>query len=160
MARTLWPESQKLYGHAMEVFCVAASHKGDCAASSCKAKSETYADIIIWQIISNEQVEGQPAKHQSSVPACKLSNQNHLTVVQMEFSKSDSHLLACSRDRQVLLFQRDSPDSFQFSLHHRMKEAHTRIIWALSWSHDDSLYATASRENKQSVKIWTGLGCE
>ena len=48
MTRTLWPESQKLYGHAMEIFCVTASHKGDCAASSCKAKSENYADIIIW----------------------------------------------------------------------------------------------------------------
>ena len=51
MARTLWPESQKLYGHAMEVFCVVASHKGDCAASSCKAKSEAFSDIIIWKIV-------------------------------------------------------------------------------------------------------------
>ena len=38
MSRTLWPESQKLYGHAFEIFCLAASHKGDCAASACKAK--------------------------------------------------------------------------------------------------------------------------
>ena len=38
MSRTLWPESQKLYGHAMEIFTVTSSHKGDCAASSCKAK--------------------------------------------------------------------------------------------------------------------------
>ena len=48
MTHTLWPESQKLYGHAFEIFCIAASHKGDCAASSCKAKQEIYADIIIW----------------------------------------------------------------------------------------------------------------
>ena len=27
-------------------------------------------------------------------------------------------------------------------------------MWALSWSHDDNLIATASRENKKSVKIW------
>mgnify|MGYP006103046765 CR=1 FL=1 len=51
MCRTLWPESQKLYGHAFEIYCVAASHKGDCAASACKAKQEAYADIIIWQIV-------------------------------------------------------------------------------------------------------------
>ena len=38
MSRTLWPESQKLYGHAFEIFCIAASHKGDCAASANKAK--------------------------------------------------------------------------------------------------------------------------
>ena len=48
MTQTLWPESQKLYGHAFEIFCITASHKGDCAASSCKAKQEMYADIIIW----------------------------------------------------------------------------------------------------------------
>ena len=53
MTQTLWPESQKLYGHAFEIFCIASSHKGDCAASSCKAKQEMYADIIIWQIIQN-----------------------------------------------------------------------------------------------------------
>ena len=54
MSRTLWPESQKLYGHAFEIFCMAMSHKGDYAASACKAKQEKYADIIIWKIIQDE----------------------------------------------------------------------------------------------------------
>jgi WD40 repeat protein len=45
---------------------------------------------------------------------------------------------------------------FQFDLLYRTKEAHSRIVWALSWSHDDTLYATASRENKKSVKVWDG----
>ena len=38
MSSTLWPESQKLYGHAFEICCIAASHKGDCAASACNAR--------------------------------------------------------------------------------------------------------------------------
>lgn len=38
MARTLWPEQQKLYGHVFEIFCVASTYAGDCAASACKAK--------------------------------------------------------------------------------------------------------------------------
>ena len=50
MSKTLWPELQKLYGHAFEVYCVATSHKGDCAASACKAKDKKYADIIIWDM--------------------------------------------------------------------------------------------------------------
>jgi elongator complex protein 2 len=50
MARTLWPEQQKLYGHVFEVFCVATTSKGDLAASACKAQEEKYADIIIWDL--------------------------------------------------------------------------------------------------------------
>mmetsp|Transcript_25952 Transcript_25952/g.32304 ORF Transcript_25952/g.32304 Transcript_25952/m.32304 type:complete len:194 (+) Transcript_25952:1445-2026(+) len=50
MARTLWPEQQKLYGHVFEVFAVASSHKGDIAASACKAQEVKYADIIIWDL--------------------------------------------------------------------------------------------------------------
>lgn len=76
-------------------------------------------------------------------------------MVQLEFNKSDQYLLGCTRDRQILMFKRG--DNYQFTLHFKLKEAHTRIIWALSWSHDDALFATASRENKKSVKVWKGL---
>ena len=38
MARTLWPEQQKLYGHVFEFFCISYSKKGDIAASASKAK--------------------------------------------------------------------------------------------------------------------------
>jgi elongator complex protein 2 len=78
MARTLWPEQQKLYGHVFEVFCVASSHKGDCAASACKSKEQKYADINIWDL----------TKAQTTVPSCRLAF-HKLTVVQLEFSKCD-----------------------------------------------------------------------
>lgn len=78
MARTLWPEQQKLYGHVFEVFCIAASHCGDIAASACKAKEPKYADIIVWDL----------TKGQTTVPACRLAA-HKLTVVQLEFSKDD-----------------------------------------------------------------------
>jgi hypothetical protein len=39
----------------LEVFCIAASPAGDCAASACKAKQESYAHIIIWKIVSTEE---------------------------------------------------------------------------------------------------------
>jgi len=50
MARTLWPEQQKLYGHVFEVYAVTTSSKGDIAASACKAQENKYADIIIWDL--------------------------------------------------------------------------------------------------------------
>ena len=146
MCRTLWPEQQKLYGHAFEVFCVATSHKGDCAASASKSKEKKYADIIIWDL----------RKGQTSVPCCKLSAHN-LTVVQLEFSKCDQYLLSCSRDRSWALFKRTKPDDLQFSLFKKVKDAHSRIIWGVSWSHDDAYFATASREKQKSVKVWQGI---
>jgi len=90
------------------------------------------------------------------VPACRLTA-HKLTVVQLEFSNNDQYLLSCSRDRQWSLFKRQEPDSFQFSLCMKEKDAHSRIIWGISWSHDDQLFATASREKNNSVKFWNGL---
>ena len=43
-----------------------------------------------------------------------------------------------------------------FSLIKKMKDAHSRIIWGISWSHDDKLFATCSREKQKAVKIWHG----
>ena len=147
MIKTLWPEQQKLYGHAFEIFCVATSNYGDCAASASKAKDKKYADIIIWDL----------RKGQTSVPCCKLSAHN-LTVVQLEFSKCDTYLLSCSRDRSWALFKRSTDnDLLQYTLTKKVKDAHSRIIWGVSWAHDDSLFATASREKQKSIKVWNGI---
>jgi len=133
IARTLWPEQQKLYGHVFEIFCVGATNAGDCAASACKAKEAKYADILIWDL----------TKTQVSVPTCRLSA-HKLTVVQLEFSKNDQFLLSCGRDRILALFKR--VDQFKFEIVTKLKDAHSRIIWGISWSHYDAFYASASRE--------------
>lgn len=95
-------------------------------------------------------------KGQTSVPCCKLSAHG-LTVVQLEFSKCDQYLLSCSRDRSWALFKRNSHDNLEFTRIKLVKDAHTRIIWGVSWSHDDAFFATASREKQKSVKVWTGV---
>ena len=128
------------------MFCIASSHQGDCAASASKAKDKKYAEIIIWDL----------RKGQTSVPSCKLSAHN-LTVVQLEFSKCDQFLLSCSRDRSWALFKRNGPDDLQFTLYKKQKDAHSRIIWGINWSHDDVFFATASREKQKSVKVWQGI---
>jgi hypothetical protein len=44
-----------------------------------------------------------------------------------------------------------------FKLIRKEKDAHARIIWGISWSHDDLLFATGSREKPFGVKVWTGI---
>ena len=53
------------------------------------------------------------------------------------------------------MFQREA-GTLNFSLVKKMKDAHSRIIWGISWSHDDKLFATCSREKQKAVKIWYG----
>lgn len=66
-------------------------------------------------------------------------------------------MLAVSRDRQWTLFKRQAPDSFKFDLLRKEKDAHTRIIWGCSWSHDDAFFLTVSREKHESIKLWSGV---
>ena len=78
----------------------------------------------------------------------------------MEFNKSGQYLLSCSRDRSWAIFKRETTDNFDFTLVKRMKDVHSRIIWGISWSHDDALFASASREKQKSIKVWNGLAID
>lgn len=82
---TLWPETNKLYGHSYEVITVEASHKGDIFASSGSARNEKYAQIFIWSISSNNVLQ-------------KLDG-HILTVVQIRFSEDDQMILSVSRGK-------------------------------------------------------------
>lgn len=50
MSKTMWPEKNKWYGHAYEIFALATSPNGKWIASSCKAKEAKYAEIYIWTL--------------------------------------------------------------------------------------------------------------
>ena len=64
--------------------------------------------------------------------------------------------MSCGRDRVWALFKRAAPDSFEFATIVKQNDAHLRIIWGITWSHDDAIIATASRDKKQCVKFWKG----
>ncbi|XP_072041091.1 elongator complex protein 2-like [Amphiura filiformis] len=140
LQNTLWPETQKLYGHGFEIFCVAAHPAGNLIASVCKASKAEYASIIIWDTEKWHQV-------------CQLAAHS-LTVTQMAFSHSGHHLLSVSRDRTWAIFHQPSSEApFQLIAKTDKKTSvHTRIIWSCCWSHDDKFFATASRDKK--VIIW------
>ena len=75
MSKTLWPEQQKLYGHAYEIYCLATSNKGDCAASSCKAKGKQHSNIVIWDL---SKAKGSSAG--GVVPVCKLFAHSYTVI--------------------------------------------------------------------------------
>ncbi|GFU60893.1 elongator complex protein 2 [Nephila pilipes] len=141
LQNTLWPETQKLYGHPYEVFTVAANHAGTLIASACKASKLEHAGIILWSTSTWRQVA--------------YLTFHSLTVTQLEFSPDDQYLLSVSRDRMWALYKY-SPD--ESSLYKKIANldkksgVHARIIWSCSWSFDSLHFVTSSRDKK--VAVW------
>ncbi|ORX62251.1 WD40 repeat-like protein [Hesseltinella vesiculosa] len=136
---TLWPEMEKLYGHLYEVMCVDASHDGRVIATACKAASPEHAIVRLFETKTWKELDQKVAAHT-------------LTVTRVRFSHNDQWLLTVSRDRLWSLSRRLEQDGApQYDLVAKNK-AHARIIWDASWSHDDRLFATGSRD--KTVKIW------
>lgn len=142
LQRTLWPEVAKLYGHGNELVAVTSSHKGDIIASacSCKVQTQEQAGIRIWDTTIWKE-------------SCELKDGPTLTVTQMEFSHNDRYLAAVSRDRGVYLFERSASAPGTLALASAHTNAHLRVVFSCSWSWDDQLLATGSRD--KTVKIWT-----
>lgn len=82
---TLWPETNKLYGHSYEVYTIKASHKGDLFASANVSKNEKYSQLYIWSPESNTVLQ-------------KLEG-HKLTIAQIVFSYDDSMILTVSRGK-------------------------------------------------------------
>jgi elongator complex protein 2 len=135
---TLWPEIEKLYGHPFEIVSVATSQDERYLATSCKATSNDYAVVRIYDTTNWKQVT-QLAAHS-------------LTVTKIRFSHNDQWLLTVSRDRSWTLYKRTTDPTQPFQLYRHQPKAHTRIIWDASWSSDDTYFATGSRD--KTIKIW------
>lgn len=149
---TLWPEVQKLYGHGNDVFCLAASPCGQYVASAARSQTANAAAIWVWETESWRAV-------------AQLTGHT-LTVTQLAFSPSGQYLMSGSRDRTFAIFsmsmqrvcngqQTDASNIDHFRLIKRVRGAHSRIIWGVTWSWDEQLVATGSRD--QSVKLWRVL---
>ncbi len=51
LQNTLWPETQKLYGHGFEIFCLCSSSDGKYVASACKVGVEEYITVSYSSIV-------------------------------------------------------------------------------------------------------------
>lgn len=148
MQSTLWPETQKLYGHGYEVYSLCATSDGRLLASACKATNAEHAQIIVWNTQTWRQHQ-QLAAHQ-------------LTITQMRFSPDDRYLLSVSRDRRWTVFERsanaeqgerfgDASLLAEYTLletTNKQNGIHGRIIWTCDWSPDSQYFATGSRDGK------------
>ncbi|XP_054712715.1 elongator complex protein 2-like [Uloborus diversus] len=147
LQNTLWPESQKLYGHPYEVFAVASNHSSTIIASACKASKYEHAGIILWNSSTWKQL-GTLLFH-------------NLTVTQLEFSPDDEYLLSVSRDRMWAVYRSfpdQSPPYQKIASLDKKNSVHSRIIWSCSWTFDSLFFATASRDKK--VAVWGKIAAE
>ena len=144
---TLWPETQKLFGHGFELITLAANHAGTLVVSACKATSTEHAVLRVWSTASWQEVYTL-AGHK-------------LTVTRAAFSPSDEWLVSGSRDRQLCIYRRAAePDGGggggaavpQYTLVQTVAKAHDRIIWDLCWTPDSAFFATGSRD--KTVNFW------
>ncbi|CAB5361797.1 unnamed protein product [Rhizophagus irregularis] len=140
LQHTLWPEIDKLYGHGFELISVGASNDGKYIASACKATIAEHAVIRLYDTSTWKELPNPLQSHT-------------LTVTQIKFSHNDKYLLSVSRDRIWSIFEKcEGAIPYKFITKNK---AHSRIIWDCSWSHDDKLFATGSRD--KTVKIWTQI---
>ncbi|KAI0459880.1 WD40-repeat-containing domain protein [Xylaria acuta] len=164
---TLWPETEKLYGHGYEISCLAASHAGDLVASACKASSVNHAVIRLFETRKWTEVRPPLTAHS-------------LTATRLRFSPDDRHLLSVGRDRQWAVFEREQGTKEEeegdgggggedvqeqqlqrgYKLLQANPKGHTRMIldaaWAPSPTAASLVFATAGRD--RTVKIWRREG--
>ncbi|TGZ32421.1 elongator complex protein 2 [Temnothorax longispinosus] len=139
MQNTLWPETNKLYGHGYEIFRMAARHDGKLLATACKSTTQEHSAILLWDTDSWLQVQ-------------KLVH-HQLTVTQMEFSPDDKYLLSVSRDRRWSLFKTTDAHYELIAASSKKDNPHSRIIWCCAWTQDSDYFATGSRDGK--IAIWS-----
>ncbi|KAK5993370.1 Elongator complex protein 2 [Cladobotryum mycophilum] len=146
---TLWPETEKLYGHGYEISCLAASHDGKLVASACKASSINHAVIRLFETEKWTEIRPPLTAHS-------------LTVARLRFSADDKYLLSVGRDRQWAVFERGVAEDgcAQYQLLQANPKGHSRMILDAAWapSPEAPIFATAGRDKQ--VRIWSASKAE
>lgn len=135
----LWPETEKLYGHGYEISAVAVSKNGAYVATACRASSIDHAVIRLYD--TKEWLEAKPALKAHS-----------LTVTSLQFSPDDKYLLSVGRDRQWVVWGRNTESSL-YALKYSNPKGHSRMILNCAWTaFEQPTFLTAGRD--KSIKIW------
>ncbi|GAA6063331.1 hypothetical protein JCM10212_003917 [Sporobolomyces blumeae] len=140
LGSTLWPETEKLYGHSFELVSLCSAHSSPLIATACKATLPAHALIRLYDTRT-----WQPVRTEGSI-----LEGHALTITKLEFSRDDRYLLSVSRDRTWRVYEKIGDDLGYRPI--ASSKSHARIIWDTCWSSDDSFFATASRD--KTAKIW------
>ncbi|KAF9462581.1 WD40 repeat-like protein [Collybia nuda] len=132
---TLWPETEKIFGHGYESITLTISPSKRLLATACKASTSEHAVVRIYDT-NKYQLVGQPLEG------------HLLTVTRIAFSPDDGFVLSVSRDRSWRLFELQGGGYRPVAA----DKSHGRIIWDCAWAHESDVFATASRD--KTVKIW------
>ncbi|GAA5894313.1 Elongator subunit ELP2 [Sporobolomyces salmoneus] len=143
LGSTLWPETEKLYGHSFELVALCSAHRSPLIASACKATLPSHALIRLYDTRT-----WLPVRTEGGI-----LEGHSLTITKLEFSRDDKWLLSVSRDRCWRVYERIEGEEKLGYRPVAMEKAHARIIWDACWSLDSSFFATASRD--KTTKIWT-----
>lgn len=139
---TLWPETNKLYGHGYEITAIALDCTGRLLASACKSITKEHSTVFLWDLDKK----------------CKTQSLefHNLGVTDLAFSPDGQWLVTVSRDRSWCLYQKNGEN--QEFVKKNSKEAHGRVIYTCCWNFDSSLFVTGSRDKK--LRIWNLNGEE
>ncbi|KAJ7047434.1 WD40-repeat-containing domain protein [Mycena alexandri] len=135
-ATTLWPETDKIFGHGYESMTLAVSRSRRLVATACKASTAEHAVVRVYDADKWQPV-GPP-----------LSGHT-LTVTRIAFSPDDRLVLSVSRDRSWRLYEIQEAGGY---VPIAADKSHGRIIWDCAWASEGDIFATASRD--KTVKIW------
>ncbi|TGZ83087.1 WD40 repeat-like protein [Ascodesmis nigricans] len=143
---TLWPETEKLYGHGYELSALCASPVSGLIATACKASTVEHAVIRLYDGDKGWEEVEPPLKSHA------------LTVTSLKFSDDGKWLASVGRDRAWSLFTHgEGENGKEWRLVEKKEKAHTRIIFDCAWipgsGSDERAFITASRE--KSIKLWT-----
>ncbi|KAF8913841.1 WD40-repeat-containing domain protein [Gymnopilus junonius] len=133
---TLWPETEKVFGHGYESITLGISNSRALIATACKSTSAEHAAVRVYDTTSFKLV-GEPLYG------------HILTVTRVSFSPDENFILSVSRDRSWRLFERQEDGAYKPIA---AAKSHGRIIWDCGWSAEGDIFATASRD--KTVQIW------